>query len=251
MICFIVILINSTNSFGINKILGGEMNKVDIDIIKRLKKYDSATVQNAAIRVRGFIDEKEDYTNPELRCFNNGGSTVVGYAITAEVQPVNTPDSIIDWNEYYDELANSNFPVICILKDVDNPLGRGAVFGDGMAFRHVALGAVGVIVEGSIRDLPGIKKARCPVWAKGRVPGHGPFNLVSVAKNLEVSGLNISQGDLLVGDRDGITKVPLKYAEKISKVCDDVRKDESKMHKYFTSKDFNLEKYEFWKKNRR
>ena len=224
------------------------MNKVDIDIIKRLKKYDSATVQNAAIRVRGFIDQKEDYTSPELRCFNNGGSTVVGYAVTAGVQPLNTPESIIDWNEYYDELANSNFPVISILKDVDSPSGRGAIFGDVMAYRHVALGVSGVVLDGSLRDLAGITKAKCPVWAKGRVPGHGPFNLVSLRQTLEICGLTISQGDLLVCDQDGITNIPVNYAEEISLACEHVRKDESKTQKFFSSKDFDLEKYESWKK---
>ena len=61
------------------------MSKVDIETVKRLQKYDSATIQNAAIRVRGYVDESEDYTGPELRCFNDGGATVIGYAVTAEV----------------------------------------------------------------------------------------------------------------------------------------------------------------------
>ncbi len=220
------------------------MSKVDIETVKRLQKYDSATIQNAAIRVRGYVDESEDYTGPELRCFNDGGATVIGYAVTAEVQPLNIPGKILDWNEYYDELANSDFPLISILKDIDNPSGRGASFGDVMAYRHVALGVSGVVIDGSLRDLEGIKEAKCPIWAKGRVPGHGPFNLVSLGKTLEVSGLKISHGDLLVCDQDGITNIPLNYAEEISRVCEDVRKDESNSKDVFSSKDFD---YESWR----
>jgi regulator of RNase E activity RraA len=169
---------------------------------------------------------------------------VIGYAVTAEVQPLNIPGKILDWNEYYDELANSDYPLISILKDIDNPSGRGASFGDVMAYRHVALGVSGVVIDGSLRDLEGIKEAKCPIWAKGRVPGHGPFNLVSLGKTIEVSGLKISHGDLLVCDQDGITNIPLNDAEKISRVCEDVRKDESNSKDVFSSKDFD---YESWR----
>ena len=220
------------------------MSKVDIETLKRLQKYDSATIQNAAIRVRGYVDESEDYTGPELKCFNDGGSTIVGYAVTTEVQTLNLPEKILDWNEYYDELENSDFPLISILKDIDNPSGRGASFGDVMAYSLVSLGVSGVVIDGSLRDLEGIKEAKCPIWAKGRVPGHGPFNLVSLGKTIEVSGLKISHGDLLVCDKDGITNIPLNYAEKISRVCEDVRNDEFKSKEVFSSKDFD---YESWK----
>ena len=220
------------------------MSKVDIETLKRLQKYDSATIQNAAIRVRGYVDESEDYTGPELKCFYVGGSTIVGYAVTTEVQTLILPEKILVWNEYYDELANSDFPLISILKDIDNPSGRGASFGDVMAYRHVSLGVSGVVIDGSLRDLEGIKEAKCPIWAKGRVPGHGPFNLVSLGKTIEVSGLKISHGDLLVCDKDGITNIPLNYAEKISRVCEDVRNDEFKSKEVFSSKDFD---YESWK----
>ena len=42
------------------------LNQVDHSIISELSKYDSATVQNAAILVRGYINHTEDYTGPNL-----------------------------------------------------------------------------------------------------------------------------------------------------------------------------------------
>ena len=66
-----------------------------------------------------------------------------------------------------------------------------------MALKHKALGAVGVINGGSIRDLPGIAAAEMPVWATGRVPGHGPFNLIETNTEVEVGDLIIKPGDLI------------------------------------------------------
>ena len=39
-------------------------------LINDFKKYDSATVQNAMILVRGYVDANEDYTSPDLKSYN-------------------------------------------------------------------------------------------------------------------------------------------------------------------------------------
>ena len=103
--------------------------------------------------------------------------------------------------------------------DIEKNKGRVAVMGDGMALKHKALGAVGVINGGSIRDLPGIAAAEMPVWTTGRVPGHGPFNLIETQTDVEVGDLVIKPGDLIIGDSDGITRIPMDLAEITLKKC--------------------------------
>jgi regulator of RNase E activity RraA len=101
--------------------------------------------------------------------------------------------------------------------------------GDGMALKHKTLGAVGVINGGSIRDVPGISEVGMPVWATGRVPGHGPFNLIETQTEVEVADLIINAGDLLIGDTDGITSIPLDIAEETLLKCKEVRDFETKI----------------------
>ena len=75
-------------------------------------------------------------------------------------------------------LQNTPGPHIAVLKDVDTMYGgagRSAVFGDGMATLHKRCGTVGVVCDGSIRDVDGIKRVGLPVWATGEVSGHGRF----------------------------------------------------------------------------
>tara|TARA_B100001250_G_scaffold70165_1_gene56531 strand:+ start:18 stop:665 length:648 start_codon:yes stop_codon:yes gene_type:complete len=197
-------------------------------IINDYKEFDSATVQNAMILVRGYVDANTDYTSPDLKSYNFD-KPIVGVAVTGKVTPLNEPSSKIDFNELYGNIKKNDLPVIVVLEDVEKEKGRAAIIGDVMANMARVLGAVGMVAEGSVRDIPGIKKANMPVWGKGRVPGHGPFNLVETQTSVEVANLKINPGDLLIADEDGITRIPLDIAEETLQKCLEVRKKESEM----------------------
>ena len=197
-------------------------------IINDYKEFDSATVQNAMILVRGYVDANTDYTSPDLKSYNFD-KPIVGVAVTGKVTPLNEPSSKIDFNDLYGNIKKNDLPVIVVLEDVEKEKGRAAIIGDVMANMARVLGAVGMVAEGSVRDIPGIKKANMPVWGKGRVPGHGPFNLVETQTSVEVANLKINPGDLLIADEDGITRIPLDIAEETLQKCLEVRKKESEM----------------------
>ena len=197
-------------------------------IINDYKEFDSATVQNAMILVRGYVDANTDYTSPDLKSYNFD-KPIIGVAVTGKVTPLNEPSSKIDFNDLYGNIKKNDLPVIVVLEDVEKEKGRAAIIGDVMANMARVLGAVGMVAEGSVRDIPGIKKANMPVWGKGRVPGHGPFNLVETQTSVEVAKLKINPGDLLIADEDGITRIPLDIAEETLQKCLEVRKKESEM----------------------
>ena len=197
------------------------MGKIDISILNDLTAFDSATVQNAAIRIRGYIPEDQDYTGTALKRYTGEAPTIVGIATTIKATALNEPGSEpVPWKDYYEKISSLDYPFISLIEDNDSPRNRGALFGDNMAFMHSCLGAVGL-----------------SVWAEGRVPGHGPFNAISLGENVEVSGLNVSEGDILVADADGITRVQEDILGDIIKVCEEVRKDEAQTQKFFSVKD--------------
>ena len=71
------------------------MKTVDQSILDTLAEYDSATVQNAGILVRGYIHEDDDYTDPSIREYiSPGANPVVGYALTSTWAPLNEPAEI-------------------------------------------------------------------------------------------------------------------------------------------------------------
>lgn len=221
------------------------LTDADPAILQELRRYDSATVQNAAILVRGYVPEETDYTDPDLRKVAGSPESVhVGYALTSTWMPLNEPvGPAPDRNGFWDSIGETDAPVIAVLKDIDKPARRGAIIGDGMAYIMKALGAVGAVVDGNARDIPGIEKAGLDTWATGRVPGHGPFSMIEHGIDVDVAGLTISPGDILVCDGDGVTRVSPEIAQDVAKACAEVREKESTSHRYFTAPDFNFEKW--------
>ena len=64
------------------------MKIIDQSVLDTLADYDSATVQNAGILVRGYINANEDYTDASIREYiSPGKKPEVGYALTSTWTP--------------------------------------------------------------------------------------------------------------------------------------------------------------------
>jgi len=216
------------------------MGEVSQAILNGLREFDTATVFNALVRKFGLPNE--EYMSHEIRCLLPELGSVVGYAVTAEVT-TNDPDSpALVWADYYAHIEQRQGPMITVMKDVDSRPGRGASFGDGMATLHQRLGVVGAIVEGTIRDLAGIRKVGLPIWAWGTVPGHGVFNLTRFNQPVTVGQLRIRPGDLLMADGDGCVRIPNEHAEEILRLAGEIRAWEAGIFAFYRSPDFTVQK---------
>lgn len=216
------------------------MSTVSQELINAFKEFDSATVFNAMVLKLGLPNE--EYTDHTIRCLLPELGPVVGLAVTAEVT-TNDPDSSrIDWPDYYELLERSSGPLVAVMKDVDSRPGRGASFGDGMATLHRRLGVVGALVDGTVRDLPGIRKVGLPMWAWGTVPGHGVFNLTRFNTPVTIGQLRIRPGDLILADSDGCVRIPIDQAETILQGAAEVRAKEAAIFDFYKSPDFTVQK---------
>ena len=83
----------------------------------------------------------------------------------------NDDEEHIGFGEYWKVLKEAEGPIVTLLKDIDSDPGRGASTGDGMSRNHKFYGVVGCIVDGTVRDVPGIEKVGLPVMGWGTVPG--------------------------------------------------------------------------------
>ena len=228
------------------------------ETLDALAEIGSATVFNAVVANMGGTQggselevkggQPENYTGPEIRCLLQELGPAAGYAFTAELT-TNDPDSAsIPWDEYYEALEQAESPIIAVLKDVDSRPGRGASFGDGMAGRHKPLGVTGVIVEGSVRDLEGIREVGMPTWGTGLVPGHGVFTLVRFNASVTVGQLKIHPGDLLVADTDGCTRVPANHnPEDIIRHGREIQAREQEALAFYDEPGFSIAKWKAWR----
>ena len=216
------------------------MPERNTEIIDKFKEFDSATVFNAMVEKLGLPNE--DYTSHDIRYLSPEFGTVVGYAVTAEIT-TNDPDSPrINWIEFYENMYQQEGPFFTVMKDVDSRPGRGAGFGDGMARLYKRLGAVGAIVDGSVRDLAGIRAVGLPIWGWGTVPGHGVFTLTRFNEPVTVGQTRIRPGDLILADADGCVRIPTEHAEDILRLAGEVRAHEADVFGFYDSADFTMDK---------
>jgi RraA family protein len=84
-----------------------------------------------------------------------------------------------------------------------------AVLGDLVATKAKHRGVAGLVVDGLIRDLPGIFEVGIPVYARGTTP-IGPLHRGPGEINYPIScgGTIINPGDVIVADNAGIVAVP-------------------------------------------
>lgn len=91
---------------------------------------------------------------------------------------------------------------------------RYALWGELMSTRALKLGAVGAVVDGYSRDTNGILQLNFPTFSRGRyAQDQGPRGKVLDFRiAIEMEGVKIRTGDIVVGDIDGVCIVP-KEAE--------------------------------------
>jgi regulator of RNase E activity RraA len=93
------------------------------------------------------------------------------------------------------------------------PGGRAAdaaLFGELMATACLARGAVGAVCEGFVRDLAEVRALGFTLFACGTVPYDmdGRLEVVGHGRAVEVDGVTIEPGALIVADEDGVVVVP-------------------------------------------
>ena len=91
-----------------------------------------------------------------------------------------------------------------------------AVIGDLVANKARHRGIAGFIIDGLIRDLPGVVECGLPVYAKGVTP-FGPLHRGPGEINYPIStgGIVVQPGDILAADPSGVVVIPQWAAEDV------------------------------------
>ena len=101
----------------------------------------------------------------------------------------------------------------------------GASFAELAQSRRLA----GFVVDGSIRDVPYLRRQSFPTFARGSAAGSagGHYRLDGVNVPIVCGGLQVNPGDYVIGDEDGVAIAPKNRREDILKVAKRIQDDES------------------------
>jgi len=177
-----------------------------------LQSIDTPTVCNlveiVAPERRGF-----GYTVKHLHCPFPDLSPIVGFAKTVtfkakDAVPLAEAGYMQKRLDYLDYVASRPQPGIMLMEDLDGEhVGYGAFWGEVQSNVHKALGALGVVTNGSIRDIPMIAPG-FQMLAGSIVPSHAYVHVVDFGIDVSVAGMAVKSGDLIHADRHGAIVVP-------------------------------------------
>jgi len=210
--------------------------------LAELRSMDSPTVANAieAFKVR---DDTQGFLGMDVPCHTPEFGVMVGYAVTATANSM-APGRARDRRglmKLFDAVAAAPKPSVLVMKEVGPKRTHSCFLGDVIATITKRLGAIGIVTDGGVRDLDGVRPLGYHVFAAGFVVAHGTFNIEEVGIPIEISGTIVKPGDLIHGDASGVTTIPLEIADKLYAECLKVRERETALRDFATSHDFTLD----------
>lgn len=176
-----------------------------------LKRWNTPTIYNGWEQITKHDHSKDCFNLEETRDFMPQMGPMVGYAVTVLYEPsnpahrTNNPNALKEYLEY---VASEPGPKIVVVQDLDKPNTYGSFWGEVNANMHRALGCVGTITDGAIRDLDEMTNAGFKALARRLCVGHAYGTPVKWGCEVEVFGRVIQPGQLIHADKHGFLAIP-------------------------------------------
>lgn len=195
-----------------------------------LRKIDTPSICNAmeivAPERRGY-----GYTTRPLYCLRPDQGPMVGYARTAticsDVPDRYSPEEMkrrrISYYTYVEK--GGPLPSIVVIQDVSESVGKGSFWGEVNSNVHKGLGAVGLVTNGSIRDLSDMADG-FQMLAGMVLPSHAWVHAFEWSLGVVVHGMAVADGDLIHADQHGAVVIPHDVAGALPDAVDLVARRE-------------------------
>lgn len=216
-------------------------NGTEIDALRKLGTcMVSNAIETFGVRLRntGFADSR-------IRCILEDFPPMVGYAATARLRTEEPPIAGTHYHyrvDWWNNIMQVPAPRIAVIEDMDKPPGAGAFVGDVHAAILMAVGCIGYVTNGAVRELPRVRKLGFHMFAGNIAVSHAYAHIFDFGAAIEVGGLEVRSGDLLHGDQHGLLKIPKEIAGEIPEVSARLQQREQRVIDVCQSEDFSLEK---------
>lgn len=179
--------------------------------ILQLKRWNTPTIYNGWEQITQSDIAADAFNLEETRDFMPQMGPMVGYAVTVVIEPSNPAHKKANaeaWIEYRKYVASVAGPKIVVVQDMDKPRVIGSFWGEVNSNAHRALGCVGTIVDGAIRDVDEMTNAGFKALARRLCVGHAHVHPVAWGGEVEVFGRRVQPGQLIHADKHGFLVVP-------------------------------------------
>ena len=176
----------------------------------------------------------------EIQCIFPELGAMIGYAVTAVISADSPEGRRIQPPDWWEMILKIPEPRVIVIHDIDHPV-VGSFWGEVNANIHRALGCVGTVTDGSVRDLDEVREMGFHFFSSCVTVSHAYVHLVEMGIPVKVGGLVVKPGDLILGDKHGVISIPLEIARDVPRAAQLVEDWERPVINYCKSKEFNTE----------
>lgn len=187
-----------------------DSDRIDTRILDRLEQCSTSAVADTKHK---SIETLASAIKPiHSNCTFAGTVRTVVLDPTALWAPVQTLDTALE-----DEV---------IVVDTNDSI-EEAVWGELLSTYARATGVRGVVTNGAVRDVAGVRDLGFPVFARAATP-RGPSGREEVERNVQVTigGVSVEPGDVLVGDESGVVAIDRDAVEDVTSAAETVSQTE-------------------------
>src|SRR5215471_17371206 len=177
------------------------------------------------------------------------GTKMVGRAFTVQFMPARADLDAVVTAKAHDkgiQTLNNQFaldqlqPGDVLVVDLYGKKEGGTIVGDNLFYYVMkATKGGGMVVDGAVRDLEGIAEMLMPAYVRSVHPTPiGGVTLSGVNIPIRIGNVTVMPGDVVVGDREGVSFIP---PQALGAILD--RADETHIHDEWTRKKFDEGKY--------
>lgn len=150
------------------------------------------------------------------------GQRIQGRAYTVKYVPAGHPPGTV--GDYLDDVAPGDVVVL----DNDGRL-DATVWGDILTAMAHTKGVAGTVIDGVNRDVAKALELRYPVYSRARFmrTGKDRVEVAAVKIPVNIGGVKVSPGDLIVGDDDGVVRIPQDIEDEVFRLAAEIDEREN------------------------
>lgn len=214
--------------------------RLSADQLAELQQYSSCSIANA-IETFNVRPRNMGFMSFDIKCMFPEMPPMVGYAFTARIRASFEAKQTPDIWTYRKAVLAAPGPKIMVIEDEDD-IPVGSYWGEVNGSIHKALGCVGTITNGGVRDLNEARAMGFHFFARTVLVSHAYVHLREWGIPINIAGLLVRPGDLLHADQHGIVQIPHEIAPNVAAATAEVERKERIVINAARDPNFSIEK---------